>query len=222
MLSPVLLAGFICFFQHQHFLNLHKPQSSNSRHQNRQKQKDNWSAFIRLTLVVIGRSIIFYSMITYIPLYWMDRFNQSEASGGMALSILTVSGVVGSVWGGKLSDRFGYLKIILVGFLLLVPCLPVLFLVESIPMATALLIPIGILLSLTYAPTVVLGQQFLPNHIGLSSGVTLGIAVAVGGVAAPIVGNLADDYGIQTAMIGMALLPIPVVCMAWNITSSLD
>ena len=53
--------------------------------------------------------------------------------------------------------------------------------VNNVQMATLLLIPIGLLLYGTYSPAIVLGQNYLPNRVGLSSGVTLGVAVAIGG-----------------------------------------
>ena len=38
---------------------------------------------------------------------------------------------------------------------------------------------------------VVLGQEYLPHRVGMASGVTLGLAVSVGGMCAPLLGRLA-------------------------------
>ena len=75
-------------------------------------------------------------------------------------------------------------------------------------MATLLLIPIGLLLYGTYSPAIVLGQNYLPNRVGLSSGVTLEVAVAIGGGATPIIGKMADLYGIWFSLASIAFLPI--------------
>ena len=42
-------------------------------------------------------------------------------------------------------------------------------------------------------PAVVLGQTWLPNRVGFSSGVTLGVAFAIGGGAVPIIVKIADN-----------------------------
>jgi FSR family fosmidomycin resistance protein-like MFS transporter len=55
---------------------------------------------------------------------------------------------------------------------------------------------------------VVTGQKYLPKHIGFASGVTLGLAVTVVGVAAPLLGRVADNYGIQAAVLALVFMPI--------------
>jgi len=170
--------------------------------------RDNWSAFVRLTLTIIGKSIIFYGLITFIPLYWVNVLNQSELAGGTALTVFSVSGVCGTLLGGRLVDRFGHVKIIVIACALLVPCLPALAWTNSVYLATCLLIPIGSLLLMTYGPTIVMGQKFLPNHIGLSSGMTLGVAFSVGGLVTPLLGYAADHYGISVVLISIAFIPV--------------
>ena len=58
------------------------------------------------------------------------------------------------------------------------------------------------------AITVVMGQEYLPNRIGLASGVTLGLAIGLGGLAAPLLGLLADARGLETALLLAGLLPL--------------
>lgn len=52
---------------------------------------------------------------------------------------------------------------------------------------------------------VVLGQTYLAKNIGMASGVTLGIGFSAGGVIAPILGWVADTYGLNYVFY---LLPI--------------
>ena len=40
-----------------------------------------------------------------------------------------------------------------------------------------------------------LGQQYLSKNIGFASGVTLGLATTLGGITAPMLGWIADNYG---------------------------
>jgi len=84
-------------------------------------------------------------------------------------------------------------------------------------MATLLLVPVGFMLFATYSPTIVLGQGYLPNRIGLSSGVTLGLAVAIGGGAAPFIGKVADLYGVWVALASLSGLPIFILFLTLSL-----
>ncbi|MBW2519198.1 MAG: MFS transporter [Deltaproteobacteria bacterium] len=169
---------------------------------------DNWCAFSFLAICVTARSVLFFGLLTFVPLYWVSILGQTKVAGGMALSVMTISGVLGNLVGGRFADRFGNTRIILFGFAMLLGLVP-LFLWATNPAAALLvLIPIGFALMATYAPSVVLGQKYLPNHIGFASGVTLGIAVAAGGIAAPFLGRIADIFGLVTVFSGLAILPL--------------
>lgn len=169
---------------------------------------DAWGPFARLTLMVIGRSVLFYGLLTFIPLYWIKVLHQSEAAGGTALFVMAASGVVGNILGGRLADRIGQPKVLLAGFCLLIPLLPALIWVSSAPLALGLLVPIGLAISATYSPAIVTGQRYLPRHVGFSSGITLGVAVAIGGVAAPLLGKIADLHGLRSALVAIVFLPV--------------
>jgi FSR family fosmidomycin resistance protein-like MFS transporter len=73
---------------------------------------------------------------------------------------------------------------------------------------------IGLALSTTYSPLVILGQAYLPNHIGLSAGVTLGIAVSIGGVATPLLGRVADLYGLWATLAVLGFVPLLSAALA--------
>ena len=182
--------------------------------------EENWGAFARLTIAIIGRSIIFYGLNTFIPIYWINGLDQSPTAGALALSLFAGSGILGNLLGGGLADRIGQKKVILLGFVGLAIVLPMLILVKSAQIATLLLVPIGLLLYGTYSPSIVLGQMYLPNRVGFSSGITLGVAVAIGGGAAPFIGRIADIYGIWLALASIALLPLFFGAIVWSLPNS--
>ena len=117
-------------------------------------------------------------------------------------------GVLGTLIGGKLADRYGHRNFLKVGFAILIPLLAVFNSVRGVVAATALLIPIGLVLFSTYGPLIVMGQRYLPCRVGFASGVTLGIAVAIGGVVAPVLGYIADGHGIRATFTVLAFLPV--------------
>jgi FSR family fosmidomycin resistance protein-like MFS transporter len=178
-----------------------------------EKAKDQWVPFAIVTGVVIIRSIIFYGLNTFIPLYWINIYKQSTTVAATALSIMFGAGVAGTLWGGRLADKYGHRKTVLVGYAALIPLLIFFVQVKDVLVATALLVPIGIVLLSTYSPLVVMGQRFLPNQVGLASGITLGVAISIGGIVAPLLGYVADGQGLPAALTVLAFLTVPAVLL---------
>lgn len=170
--------------------------------------RDAWGPFARLTAAVVTRAILLYGFNTFIPLYWIHVLHRSKASGALALTAFSLASVIGNLLGGRLADRFGHTRIAAAGFCALIPLVPALVEVQDESAALALLVLIGVALSTTYSPLIILAQMYLPNHIGFSSGVTLGIAVTIGGVTMPFLGEVADHYGLWATFAVMGLVPI--------------
>ncbi len=81
-------------------------------------------------------------------------------------------------------------------------------------LAGVLLTGVGFVTIMSFSVTVVMGQEYLPRRLGLASGVTLGAAIGVGGVAAVLLGVLADAAGLSAVMWTIALLPIPSLLLS--------
>jgi FSR family fosmidomycin resistance protein-like MFS transporter len=220
LIVPVTIMSLVMASQFSRFESLVVNRNRERSASDTEVSKENWSAFALLTITVIGKSILFYGLNTFIPIYWIHGLNQSKAVGAMALTIFAGSGIFGTLLGGSLADRMGQKKVILLGCFGLTLFLPILILFKNAPIATLLLVPIGLMLNTTYSPTIVLGQNYLPNRVGLSSGVTLGLAIAIGGGAAPIIGKIADIYGIWYSLASIAFLPIFVTAVALCLPSS--
>lgn len=56
------------------------------------------------------------------------------------------------------------------------------------------------------AAFVVLGQSYLAKNVGLASGVTMGLSASLGGIFTPILGMVADAYGITTVMVMLVVI----------------
>ncbi len=176
-------------------------------------ERDAWGPFLCLSTAVVCRSIIFYGLNTFLPLFWLNALGQSKAAGGTALAILVAGSMIGNILGGKIADRVGYRVAVLAEFTLLACILPFLPFTRNAGIAMALLVPIGLLLSAPSSSMVVLGQGYLPNHIGFSSGVTMGLAFSFGGIITPLIGWIADYHGLRVALGAVAFLP--VACLAF-------
>jgi MFS transporter, FSR family, fosmidomycin resistance protein len=167
---------------------------------------ERWGDFIRLSAVVVLRSISFFGLNTFLPLYWTANLRGTKAGGGMALTTLAASVAVGTLIGGRLADRYGRKTVIAGSLGAFVPLL-LIFLNSRILMAAIMLVPIGIAAAAANSVTVVMGQDYLPNRVGLAAGVTLGLSMTIGGMLTPVLGTIADHYGLSTAMFLVALVP---------------
>ena len=170
--------------------------------------RDAWGPFMGLTVVVIIRSVLGYGFSTFVPLYWIYVLHQSKASGAIALTTFTLVGVLGTLCGGRLADRFGRIRVVVGASVLLLPLIPAFLAAPSVPLALSALVAIGFIHAGSYSPLIVLAQEYIPNHLGFSSGVTLGIAVTAGGVATPLLGQIADWYGLGATFGVLAILPL--------------
>jgi len=170
--------------------------------------------FARLTLAVVARSIVYTGVAAFLPLFWTGVLGRSKADGAAALALLLGTGVAGTLAGGRLADRHGRRIVVIGSLALLAPLLYLLGSATDVRMATVLLVPVGLTLYLPFSVLVVMGQEYLPNRIGTASGVTLGLGVAAGGLAAPPLGLLADHAGVAAPLLLVSLFPLLGVAAA--------
>ena len=171
---------------------------------NQPATEDDWKSFFKVSACITSRSVVTYGLTTFIPLYFAAVLLLPTASASATLSLYSVAGATATLFGGQAADRFGFSRVIRVGFLLLVPLMLLFPLVSSVPLAIFLLLPIAIAVNAPLGATIAMGQKFLPNHIGTSSGIMFGLAVSVGGMVAPGIGWIGDRYGLPMAMYAVA------------------
>ena len=168
---------------------------------------EHWSDFARLTVVVMLRSVVFFGLNTFVPLYWTGVLGGSKAGGGLALTTFLAAVTLGTLIGGRMADRHGRRIVVVASLGALVPLLLVFLSSSSVTAALALLVPVGIALAAPASVVVVMGQEYLPNRLGLAAGVTLGLSMTVGGLFMPLFGSIADHYGLTTAMKLLSIVP---------------
>jgi MFS transporter, FSR family, fosmidomycin resistance protein len=178
----------------------------------REAATDDWRAFRWLTAVVVCRSVCFFGLTSFLALYLVREHGFGRAGASVALTVMFVAGAVGTLAGGWLADRYGRLRTIRGGYLLTLPGLGGLLVAPTHALTYVAVAVLGFAIYVPFAVHVTLGHEYLPNHLGTASGVTLGLAVSVGGVVAPLLGWLADAAGITAAF--LVLLAVPAVALA--------
>lgn len=182
--------------------------------------RNNWREFSKLTVAIVARSTLFVGFNTFIPLYWVNVFGQSKAAGALALTFFCTCGVISNIIGGLLSDRYGCTRIIRLAFVLMAPVVFAFSLAGNLYAAFALLPFLGFVLYAPFSSLVVLGQKLLARNIGFASGVTLGLATSMGGMAAPCLGWIADNYGLARAIQCLGLVAVLGALFAFLLSSS--
>ena len=177
-------------------------------------RRDDWRSFARLTAVVTTRSIAYFGVASLLALFVIRRFHEPTAVGSAALTAFVAAGAVGSLTGGWLADRWRRLATIRLGYACAIPALVLLAAAPDAAVAFGAAIAAGLALYLPFAVQVTLGQDYLPNRIGTASGVTLGLAISIGGLAAPLFGYLADRYGLAVSLAVLAALPVASLILA--------
>ncbi len=168
--------------------------------------QDDRAAFVRLSLAVVCRSIVFVGLSTFISLYAAQRMHGSAAAGSVALFVLYLGGAVGSVLGGTLAGRWGRVAVSRWSYLITSGAVAgVVFVPGPALYAFVALTSAG--LYVPFSLQITLGQDYLPSRVGTAGGITLGLAVSIGGLASPLIGGLADATSLRAALAPLVLLP---------------
>ena len=171
-----------------------------------------WGPFAILAGVIALRSFVYFGLVTFIPLYYVNVLHASKALGGAALSAMLLGGAAGTLIGGPLADRFGR-RTVLVGSMLVIPPLVVGFLISGPVVAIAFAALAGAATIATFAVTIVMGQEYLPGRLGVAAGVTIGLSIGLGGLGAPLLGLLADAHGLTAVFETVAVLPLAALAL---------
>jgi len=136
----------------------------------------------------------------------------STLLGGAAISVYLLTGALAGFLAGNLSDRFGRKRVILVSFVL-APPFYLLFLYGPMSAALAFIAAAGALGLSTTPVGVVAAQECLPGRTGLVSGLVMGLAWGVGGLALTPIGWLADRLSLISVMAVVAFLPLAAAAL---------
>ena len=200
-------AALICFV----LLRKHRREAA-ARRRRQRTGRDRWGPFAALTGIEVLRSAAFFGLNTFIELYWIRHLHASRGLAGAALTCFLAGGVAGTLLGGRIADRIGAVRTVQLGTALILPALGGLLLLPGDLAPLPFALATGIALNIPFAVMVKLGQDYLPTRPGTAAGVTLGLGVSVGGLAAPLLGLIAAAHGPRGAL--LALLVIPPLAVA--------
>ena len=155
--------------------------------------------------VIALRSVAWFGLLTFVPL-WVVSTGGTEGEGNRELALMLVAGAIGTLLLGPLADRIGLRRMLLLTQAAL-PILVVVFVEVGGLVGTVALMLVGVCVVGTFGVTMVLSQLYLPRHVGMASGLSVGLAMGIGGIAAVILGALADAVDLRSALLVAAAAP---------------
>lgn len=164
-------------------------------------------ALIVLLLIIFARSFYVTNITSFYVFYLIEQYGVNVERGQLFIFVFMAFGVVGTFFGGPLSDRFGRKNIILLSVVAPIPfCLALPF----VPLSAALifLIIIGMLIMISFTVTVVYAQELVPSKIGTMAGLTIGVAFGMGAIGSIVIGMLIDKMGIHFSMNSISVLTL--------------
>jgi FSR family fosmidomycin resistance protein-like MFS transporter len=156
--------------------------------------------------VIALRSVAWFALITFVPL-WEVHLGHSKAHGNHLLALMLFAGGIGTLVMGPLADRLGRRPVLLASVVLTSPLIYVYLAVGGIPGAVALAL-VGACVVGTFGVTMVMSQEYMPRHVGMASGLSIGFSIGLGGIAAVMLGAVADSIDLRSALWICAFAPL--------------
>ncbi|WP_246184963.1 MFS transporter [Paracoccus aestuariivivens] len=164
-------------------------------------------AIVILALLTFTKNIYTASISSYYTFFLIEKFGLTTQQAQLML-FLFLGGMAGGVMlGGLLGDKVGPLKVIWFSIL---GILPFTLALPHVGLATTgvLTVIIGLILASAFPAIVVFAQELVPGRTGLIAGIFFGFAFGMGGIAAAVLGVLADAKGIEFVYSVCSFLPL--------------
>jgi MFS transporter, FSR family, fosmidomycin resistance protein len=159
-----------------------------------------------LVALIFSKYVYLASLTSYYTFYLMTKFDVSVRAAQIDLFIFLAAVAAGTIAGGPIGDRFGRKLVIWVSILGVLP-FTMLLPYASLFWTRVLTVVIGLILASAFSAILVYAQELLPNRIGLIAGVFFGFAFGIAGLAAAVLGQLADRTSIEFVYRLCAFLP---------------
>ncbi len=164
-------------------------------------------AIATLAVLVFSKYIYMASLTSYYTFYAIHKFGVSVQQSQLMLFAFLGAVAAGTILGGPIGDRIGTKTVIWISILGVLPftlALPY----ANLEWTIALTIVIGVVLASAFSAIVVFAQELVPGRVGMISGLFFGFAFGIAGIAAAVLGIVADAKGIDYVYHVCSYLPL--------------
>ena len=162
--------------------------------------------FLPLALIVLfamARSWFQLSFASFLPTWTAETLG----SAAWPLVLLMSCVGVGSLTGGRLSDRIGRTRTVLGAALLMIPA-HLAFIHATPALQLVAVAVLGAALGSTLPVTIVMAQERWPHATGVAAGLVIGLGGLPAGIGASVTGLLADALSLRAALAWTVLAPV--------------
>ena len=171
------------------------------------------AGLVVLTVIMFTKNAYGESFRSFYTFYLIERFGLSIPASQLMLFVFLISAAVGVLVGGIVGDRIGRRRVIWISVL---GPLPLTLLLPHVDLlwTGVLTVLINLVMASAFASILIYAMDLLPNRIGLIGGLFYGLNFGLGGIAAALLGVLADQHGVETVYRLCAVLPLAGL-LAW-------
>ncbi|WP_149538047.1 MFS transporter [Siccirubricoccus phaeus] len=166
-----------------------------------------------LTVLMFSKNAYSESFRSFYTFYLIDRFGVSIQASQLMLFVFLVAAALGALGGGIIGDRIGRYRIIWISVLGPLP-LTLLLPYADFFWTGVLTTLINLIMASAFASILIYAMDLLPGRIGLIGGLFYGLNFGLGGIAAALLGGLADSIGIESVYRLCSFLPLAGL-LAW-------
>lgn len=159
-----------------------------------------------LIILLFSKNAYAQSFSSFYTFYLIKKFGVTVQNSQLMLFLFLGSAAVGTLGGGILGDKIGRNKIILfsiVGALPFALALPY----ADLFWTGALTIIINLIMSSAFAAIMIYAMELVPGRVGMIGGLFYGLTFGLGGLAAALLGQIADHTSIETVYRMCSFLP---------------
>ncbi|MGD9731932.1 MAG: MFS transporter [Desulfamplus sp.] len=167
---------------------------------------DVWKPIALIWMVMVLRSIVAQSYMTFMPIY-LSKNGHDLVSVGAIVAIYIIAGTISGLMSGYISDKIGYKIIFSVSNILMIPATLLYLMVPGKWVYGGAFIS-GFFVFASLPLAVAMAQTLAPKGRSMVSSLMMGLAYGLGGLASPLIGRLADIYSIESVLLYLAFLPV--------------
>lgn len=166
-----------------------------------------------LTALMFSKNAYGESFRSFYTFYLIDRFGVSIQTSQLMLFLFLIAAAAGALLGGIVGDRIGRYRIIWISILGPLP-FTLLLPYAGFFWTGVLTVVINLVMASAFASILIYAMELMPGRIGLIGGLFYGLNFGLGGIAAALLGGLADHVGIARVFQLCSFLPLAGL-LAW-------
>ena len=165
------------------------------------------TALVILALLTFTKNGFTAGISSYYTFYVIEKFGVSVQQSQVMLFLFLGASALGILLGGLFGDRFGPKTVIWFSILGVLPFTLALPYADFV-WTNVLVVVIGLILSSAFPAIIVFAQELVPGRVGMVAGIFFGFAFGMGGIAAAVLGVVADSKGIEYVFDVCSYLPL--------------